>query len=59
VGCKYSLSRAKQVIESYFIVRAELPKFFGSFTEEELEDATAYGQVPIAATDCTKLFVCA
>lgn len=42
-GCKYNLQRTKQVIDSYFVVRAELPEFFSSFTREQLEQAAKSG----------------
>jgi len=45
IGCKYNLQRSKQVIESYFIARAEYPEFFGSFTREQLVEAAKNGQV--------------
>lgn len=45
IGCKYNLQRSKQVIDSYFIARAELPEFFGSFTREQLVVAMKTGQV--------------
>jgi len=42
-GCKYNLQRSKQVIDSYFVARAEFPEFFGSFTREQLKEATKQG----------------
>lgn len=45
VGCKYNLQRTKQVIDSYFVVRAEFPEFFGSYTREMIEEAAKYGLV--------------
>ncbi|XP_027836886.2 alpha-tocopherol transfer protein-like [Aphis gossypii] len=44
-GCKYNLQRSKQVIESYFVARAEFPEFFGSFNREQLKEATKQGSV--------------
>jgi len=47
IGCKYNLQRTKQVIESYFIARAEYPEFFSSYTKEKLDQAAKYGKISI------------
>ncbi|XP_050522606.1 alpha-tocopherol transfer protein-like [Daktulosphaira vitifoliae] len=47
VGCKYNLQKAKKVIESYFVVRSELPKYFGSVSEEELKEITKTGYISL------------
>jgi len=47
IGCKYNLQRSKQVIESYFIARAEYPEFFGSFTREQLVEAAKNGTISL------------
>lgn len=47
VGCKYNLQRSKQVINSYFIARAEYPEFFGSYTREMINEVAKNGKISI------------
>jgi len=45
IGCKYSLLRTKQVIDTYFCVRAEFPEFFGGYTREMILEIAKNGKI--------------
>ncbi|VVC39734.1 Hypothetical protein CINCED_3A001403 [Cinara cedri] len=47
VGCKYSLHKAKQVVDSYFVSRAEHQEFLGSFDRDHLIEATKTGAMSV------------